>query len=448
MSVGFSRDRWTEYIRKKVAKGDYSAIVITQENDVWAENRYGKTIADGEAGVDDTKVIQKALDSLTPNRTWKEKVVLKGSFEIKTTIEIPSYTVLDLTQAKLKLVQDGIDLIYSKGLDTSKVDDSPAIEYVDIIGGTIDGNRSNLTSAASLIVLKAKHSKVINVTLKEVEGVAIYFLQSEDCKALFNTVDGCNHGAIVFDRGCKKCLAFRNTVMNTYGEELAGPGIYVANEDQAKPNYSIEIIANTIVNAGQSAIHLGYDSYYCKVFVNTVDSPTDHGVRIDQGLGCIISKNHFLNIPNYKNAVRVEGDSRDIDIARNYCHSDGPGATGIYLVSTVDYINIIRNNLRNWAGTKISIESGGNPNGKIKGNIGYTTENSGTATFSGDGSTTQFKIAHGLVSTPSKVLVTPMSEDASGDFYVTADNTYIYINYKTAPPSGTDNVKVSWYAEI
>jgi len=76
------------------------------------------------------------------------------------------------------------------------------------------------------------------------------------------------------------------------------------------------------------------------------------------------------------------------------------------------------------------------------------SKNSGTATFSGDGSTTQFKIAHGLFKAPSKVLVTPMTADATGDFYVTADDTYIYINYKTAPASGTDNIKVSWYAEV
>ena len=70
------------------------------------------------------------------------------------------------------------------------------------------------------------------------------------------------------------------------------------------------------------------------------------------------------------------------------------------------------------------------------------------AVFSGDGSTTQFSVPHYLPVKPSKVLVTPMSSDAAGDFYVTADDTYIYVNYKTAPPSGTDNIKLSWYAEV
>ena len=87
-------------------------------------------------------------------------------------------------------------------------------------------------------------------------------------------------------------------------------------------------------------------------------------------------------------------------------------------------------------------------NTTVKYNRYYVTENSGTVTFNGDGSTTQFTIAHNLVSTPSKVQVTPMSADASGDYYVTVDSSNIYVNYKTAPPSGTDNIKLSWYAEV
>ena len=80
--------------------------------------------------------------------------------------------------------------------------------------------------------------------------------------------------------------------------------------------------------------------------------------------------------------------------------------------------------------------------------VNYINRNSGTATFNGDGTTTQFKIAHGLTSTPSKVLVTPASSNATGSFYVTVDATYIYVNYLTAPPSGTNNVVLSWYAEV
>jgi hypothetical protein len=46
------------------------------------------------------------------------------------------------------------------------------------------------------------------------------------------------------------------------------------------------------------------------------------------------------------------------------------------------------------------------------------------------------------------VLVTPGSIDARGNFHATADATNIYVNYATAPPAGTNNVVLYWYAEV
>jgi len=74
--------------------------------------------------------------------------------------------------------------------------------------------------------------------------------------------------------------------------------------------------------------------------------------------------------------------------------------------------------------------------------------NKGIATFSGDGTTKQFTISHGLANQPSRVSVTPASADASGSYYVTADATYIYVNYITAPPAGSNNVVLFWSAEV
>jgi len=42
----------------------YSAIVCKDGSTVWAEDSDGKTIASGEAGVDDASVIQSAINSL------------------------------------------------------------------------------------------------------------------------------------------------------------------------------------------------------------------------------------------------------------------------------------------------------------------------------------------------------------------------------------------------
>ncbi|RLI82558.1 MAG: hypothetical protein DRP01_09825 [Archaeoglobales archaeon] len=84
----------------------------------------------------------------------------------------------------------------------------------------------------------------------------------------------------------------------------------------------------------------------------------------------------------------------------------------------------------------------------IKHNVGYVTENSGTATFSGDGTTITFTIPHGLVSTPTTYYVEAASADAAGDKHVTADSTNLVVTFSAAPPAGTDNVVLKWHAEV
>jgi len=73
--------------------------------------------------------------------------------------------------------------------------------------------------------------------------------------------------------------------------------------------------------------------------------------------------------------------------------------------------------------------------------------NSSIVTFAGDGSTTSFKIAHGLVAAPSKYFVQPLNAAAKQYSDVSADATDITITFGTAPASNT-TLKFYWYAEV
>lgn len=75
-------------------------------------------------------------------------------------------------------------------------------------------------------------------------------------------------------------------------------------------------------------------------------------------------------------------------------------------------------------------------------------KNDGFSTKSGDASTTAFTIAHGCFATPANYYVYPVTADAMGAFDVTVDSTNITITYKVAPPTGTNNLKYSWYASV
>jgi hypothetical protein len=73
---------------------------------------------------------------------------------------------------------------------------------------------------------------------------------------------------------------------------------------------------------------------------------------------------------------------------------------------------------------------------------------SGLATFSGNASTKIFSIAHGCFAAPAYATALPNTADALGSFVITVDATNVIITYSVAPPSGTNNVKLYWKAEV
>jgi len=112
---------------------------------------------------------------------------------------------------------------------------------------------------------------------------------------------------------------------------------------------------------------------------------------------------------------------------------------GLREANTSDYNYIIGNDFRdNLIGGLVKVGT----NTVVKRNLGYVTENSGTATIAAG--TTSVTVAHGLAATPTKVLVTPRAD--IGDVWVSArDATNITINCDTAP---VGDVIVDWYAEV
>lgn len=93
------------------------------------------------SGTDASKVIQSALDSLTPNRTWVEKVAVVGSFTLSSKICVSGYTFLDLSQANLTLANNVNDnMIEASGW------------YFTIAGGTLNGNGANQTRGSAIFV--------------------------------------------------------------------------------------------------------------------------------------------------------------------------------------------------------------------------------------------------------------------------------------------------------
>jgi len=82
------------------------------------------------------------------------------------------------------------------------------------------------------------------------------------------------------------------------------------------------------------------------------------------------------------------------------------------------------------------------------GTASVASDNNNVAGWSGDGTQKWVIWAHGLAGIPTTVTVTPGSLDATGPFFVEFDATNITVKYTTAPPAGTNNVKLNWFASV
>jgi len=278
-----------------------------------------------------------------------------------------------------------------------------------------------------------------------------------------NIVKSCNkngivvedgHGTIVAHNICAENSVYGLAVINSRGVVVIGNDLYL----------------NT------TAGFYGYESNYCSVIGNKARE-NGYGLYYTGFHDCLVALNNCF----WNDECGIYHKGRKTNVIGNNCIGNGAGSAptnpyGIYLAAGFDLI-VAGNQCTNDGtfykvlnsqtygifidpaiGTRICIENNllfGNATAGLSGsaeiishNIGYVTENEGVATFSGDGSTTVFNIAHGLVGTPTKYGVSPLTPDADADRTITADATNIIVTFSVAPPTGTDNVKFGWWAKL
>ena len=75
------------------------------------------------------------------------------------------------------------------------------------------------------------------------------------------------------------------------------------------------------------------------------------------------------------------------------------------------------------------------------------SENSGTVSFSANGSSTEYVIPHSLGKIPGSFNVQAASSDAANISYVTADASHLVIHYNYPPRADANNLHYSWIAK-
>ena len=421
---------------------DYTADVIVYRDGehVVAVDNKGNTIA---RSTDHAEVIQKAIDSLSEGG----RVFVKaGTYNCRTTITI-NKPISFLGEHKATVLQGDADPIllvtregatYFEGFEIGNLvvvqnnDNRNAVVFRLVSWGLVYNLRTSgglsgvrLEGAIGNIFINLYVWGAKAAFQEPPVGAGLFITSYSGVLANFNKFIG---GRIA---GCKL------GILGQYGQKNLFLGMDIESNERGMVIYS-GFGWNTVRN--------------CWLEGNTVNAILITRTGTEQ----TVIEDSIISVPSGASGITIYGDQRII--AKNTFYGDGSPYISILAGAVNDpkSIKIMFN--RGLSAAKINDEVGA----FYIGNMGYVTENSGVATLNGDATTTDFLIgSHGLspsITDPSKVVVkcTPASADAIAASplvcYLSdedADGVYesIRVKFASAPPSGTNNVKVVWEVE-
>jgi len=447
----------------------YSYIVYTDGKYVYAKN--GQTGQIEFSGTDASTVIQNAINQLGTNGG---KIFVKsGRYTLSSTITLQPDVDLEFERNRVR--------IDCNANPTFNVTASNPIHYIKISGGYFGSSKSginifHITGQGNFIledmvfygdyaiqrnILPIRivvYNNYFHVKISRIHAYSKYFIRIEK-----DPTYSVLRQSVMIDK------------VTWFNDFPDGIMIDVYTNSYGLYNISAENIHGYYTGTGinMTTENTGF-IYFCRF--NNIFLQTNKGIYINASGGEIADvffSNVFLN-PQGANSYGFYATGKIHTIMANQLSVQFPsdsGVTGIAILPSEKTStrggHFVFTNLRLYdvLSSQYSIVTNNNfhdsmftgafmylSNAQINGTnvriISPSSIQSGKATFSGDGTTKQFRIAHTLSLTPSKVLVTPGSNDAIGTFYVTADNAYIYVNYETAPPPGTGNIVLYWYAEV
>jgi len=436
-----------------------SVIVFREGNYAVAVD--GKTKEVLARSTDHTEVIQKALGSLTPNRTWKETVVLMSDFEV-TGIEVPSYTRLVIL-GKIKLKDNA---------NATVIDTEQFATEVEIVAGIVDGNKDNQNPSGEIYGIRlnaATNSAVIGTKVINAHYDGVIVAGGFRNKVIGVHAEGCGHNGVAFWAGDRDTyrghlgigITARNNALEGVGlGDVNGVVLLGLQTSGNSKGVAVDGGVDIVILGHRSegdeygafiaGINITYNGFKIKNSISrgiiikaASDGALPDGIKLavgdvegSQGHGIDIWDSKLVEIDNVTvkgsamHGLSVVGSQKLHEIrVRNSMFIDN-GSAGIRIGATDSKISkvVLRGVVSR--GNKYGVYVGDNTEMDelviedcdlrdntdeaihwyatvatkiIRRNRGFVTENSGVAVFSGDGSTTEFTVGagHGLSVSPS-----------------------------------------------
>ncbi|MGC8895628.1 MAG: right-handed parallel beta-helix repeat-containing protein [Candidatus Bathyarchaeia archaeon] len=388
------------------------------------------------SGKNASQVIQSAIDALTPGRTWKEKILLKGDFTISTPIIVRSYTALEF-QGKITVADNAnIDAaIKSEGFDDlAGTDSTGGVVEVEIVGLKLDGNKAKQTKGFGLKLYGRKLTmKDVNIYYCKEDGIWTEWSTNPNVTSPEDAMEG------IFSN-------IRSSFNDGRGWRMLGP----------HDSYLTDILlyCNRLVGfacwgeGGCQGINLhaygnGEVGFYIDapvIFTNIVSESNNQS-------GVIVLHNDVYLDGNFYNNHEYGIVMGDESHAPAGCYIRGKtlghpiDKAGLLLVNG----STNRYELHMWE-NNTSIKGTPSVNDKyiiVNTNNSKRSQNSGTATI--PSRNTSVTIPHSLIWVPKIVVVTGRDNETACAYVSYRNETHITI---TVPNPVTADREVDWYAEI
>jgi len=198
-------------------------------------------------------------------------------------------------------------------------------------------------------------------------------------------------------------LTLIDCIMDTNGKV----GLYIYG---TRGDY--QIIGGTYSNNGEKGIHVTANTRGI-VVGTTIYNNTKYGIFVDGSSNLRILGNRIFGTHDY--GIYVVGGASDVLIECNIIQD----------AATLVYVDPAATNV------------------KVKNNLGYITENKGTAVI--PAGSTRVTVNHGLAAAPTKIIVTPLGDPGDRFWVENVTDTSFDIVVATAPAA---DISFYWEAEV
>lgn len=327
------------------------------------------------------------------------------------------------------------------------------------------------TTSGGMLLYGARNSIINNLTVRNIQRSAtnttidnvggIVMDDADNCSISSSNISDCRVGIYIMaarnsevsDSDIGKCAFGVKTSTASFDNSFKGNKIHDITStgiNLTASNTGTNIVDNTIYGCNKAIVT---NTSNARINGNTIYNIVDTANGIDcRGGTSVIINNTLRGCRLYLDATGVNnvvfGNNSDL-ASDSYCkkisYSTTYPSTGTWNKGDTVYNNSpTANGYIGWT----CITAGTPGTWKPFGNIVDTK--TGTLTYNGDGAATTKVIPHGLAVAPTFFQVTPSSADAgaAGIKFVSADATNLTVTFNTAPIAGTNNVKLTWKAEV